>query len=341
VSADHSAAITDDHDRETWPRMTSEKRLPSSVSATSVGYAGNHDADGSRAPASDSPDRRNAAFALADRIVGLVDPSTALDLGCADGLLVQALVSRGVDAYGRDSSERAVDSADGEVRDRLSVAAATSPIDRRYDLVICVDVLERLSAEDAQTVIDAIGASTDRVLFSSAPDDFGTSGHVNVHPTAQWAAWFAERGFYRRTDADLTFLASWAVLFERGDLTRRAIVERYETQLAPLQQEVLEKRRSLLDATRQIEALQRVPREVADSDASIMARHAALVARDNVIGLEAQIGTLENQLAEARHRVKTVRARLQQRDKEITELRSSRSWRVGRAILRPAAWFKR
>jgi chromosome segregation ATPase len=162
-----------------------------------------------------------------------------------------------------------------------------------------------------------------------------------VHPTAQWAAWFAERGFFRRTDADTSFLTPWSILFERADLSKHAIVTRYEEQFAPLHREVLDKRRALLEANRVIAELKRVPREVADNDASIQSRHAALVARDNVIGLEAQVATLQNKLAETRHRLKTVRERLQERNQEIAALRGSRSWRVGRALVKPAAWLKR
>ncbi len=82
----------------------------------------------------------------------------------------------------------------------------------------CIEVLEHMSPADAQVAIDNIAAVTDRLLFSSSPGDHDEPTHVNTRPTAQWAAWFAERGFFRRTDVDLSFLSPWAVLFERGEL---------------------------------------------------------------------------------------------------------------------------
>ena len=60
-----------------------------------------------------------------------------------------------------------------------------------------------MSAADAQLAIDHSAAVTDRVLFSSSPVDHDEPTHINTQPPRAWAAWFAERGFFRRTDVDL------------------------------------------------------------------------------------------------------------------------------------------
>ncbi|MGY2874211.1 SAM-dependent methyltransferase [Marmoricola sp. URHA0025 HA25] len=324
--------------------MTSEKRVTSSLSTAPVDYADNYynhyDVEELGAYGWDTPHWRNFFTAVADRIVGLLDPSTSLDVGCAKGLLVQALVSRGVDAHGRDISEYAVDSAHPDVRDRLTVTSATEPIEGRYDLITCVEVLEHLSPEDAQKAIDVMCAATDTILFSSTPADFDESTHVNVHPTPQWAAWFAERGFYRRVDADVTFLATWAVLFERADLTKRTIVERYESQFAPLNAEVIEKRRALLEAERQLTEAVAVGGAAATDDAGLLARHAELTAIDHVVGLEATAARLEYDLKAIRVRVRRLRKQLAERDAEIAALRGSRTMRIGRMFTRPLGRLK-
>ncbi len=46
---------------------------------------------------------------LADSIVATLGPRTALDVGCATGMLVEALRDRGVDARGIDVSAWAID----------------------------------------------------------------------------------------------------------------------------------------------------------------------------------------------------------------------------------------
>lgn len=281
---------------------------------------------------------RTFFLVVADRLVGIANPHTVLDVGCARGLLVQALVARGVDAHGIDISEHAVHSAHEDVRDRLRVASAVEPWSERHDLVSCIEVLEHMSPLDAQKAIDNITSATDLVLFSSSPGDHHEPTHVNTHPTAQWAAWFAERGFFRRTDVDVSFLSPWAVLFERADLTLHTLTQRYEHQLGLIHTELLDKRTALLESHRRISSLNeqlesQVSGTVAEQAALVErweaevldARHQLLTQRDHIIGTEAEVTRLQRdherlkadlarsrkQLANVRARLKDARARLQ------------------------------
>src|SRR3954462_11620641 len=128
--------------------MTSENPVTSSLYTAPLdyadGYYDHYHADDEGAYGWETPHWRDFFTAVADRIVGLLDPSTSLDVGCAKGMLVQALASRGVDAHGRDISGYAVESAPPDVRARLTVTSATEPIEGRYDLITCVEVLEHL-----------------------------------------------------------------------------------------------------------------------------------------------------------------------------------------------------
>ncbi|HSV39674.1 MAG TPA: hypothetical protein VLI04_13035, partial [Nocardioidaceae bacterium] len=114
---------------------------------------------------------------------------------------------------------------------------------------------------------------------------------------------------YRNTGADATFLAGWAVVFERADLSRRSIVERYEQLVAPLQQEVADKRRALLEAHRQ--QASGPASSMVDSDKEFLARHADLTARDHVIGLEASLSAAEAKLRDVRSRNRQLRDKLE------------------------------
>jgi SAM-dependent methyltransferase len=270
----------------------------------------------------DNPEWRAFFLAVADRLVGIANPRTVLDVGCARGLLVQALVERGVDAHGTDISEHAVSSAHDDVRHRLVVASAAEPITQRYDLVTCIEVLEHMGPLDAERAIDAMTAASDVVVFSSSPADHDEATHVNTRPTAQWAASFAERGFFRRTDVDLGFLSPWAVMFERADLTSHTLAQRYESQLDRVHTELLEKRSALLEAHRRIATLNEqleahVSGKVAEQarqleqwQAEVLdARHQLLTTRDHVIGTEAEVTRLRGE--NARLRVERNRARKQ------------------------------
>lgn len=283
----------------------------------------------------DNPQWRDFFQVVADRLVGIANPRTVLDVGCARGLLVQALVARGVDATGTDISAHAIDSAHDDVRARLSVASAAEPWDGRFDLITCIEVLEHMSPVEAQKAIDNMVASTDLVLFSSSPADHDEPTHVNTRPTAQWAGWFAERGFFRRTDVDVSFLSPWAVLFERSDLTVHALAQRYEEQLSALSAELLGKRAALLESHRRISSLNEqvvshTSGPVAKQAAAVErwekevleARHQLLTQRDHVIGTEAEVARLKGDHARLRGELTRVRkqvSNLRERVKESRE----------------------
>ncbi len=257
---------------------------------------------------------------VADRIIAVTGGGRTLDVGCAKGLLVQALREKGVEAEGFDISEHAVSTAHADVRPHLWVASGVDPIAKTYDLVTCIEVIEHIAPDDAQRTLDRITGATDRVLFSSSPRDHDEPTHVNTKPTATWAAWFAERGFHRRTDVDLTFLSPWAVLFERSELSSRDLVQRYERYLADVTTELLEKRASLLNAHRSISGLRDeveagTSKQMAEQvevaatqlaeqvelvrkfEAEVLeTRHSLLVRRDHVVGTEAEIGRLNRQV---------------------------------------------
>ncbi|WP_210438368.1 class I SAM-dependent methyltransferase [Nocardioides xinjiangensis] len=280
----------------------------------------------------DNEEWRAFFHSLADRVVAIANPRSVLDVGCARGLFVQALAAKGVEASGIDISEHAIASAHADVRDRLRVASATAPLGGRYDLVTFIEVIEHMSPADAQLALDNITAATDLVLFSSSPGDHDEPTHINTRPTAQWAAWFAERGFFRRTDVDLSFLSPWAVLFERGELTLRTLTQRYEQQFAVVNTELMEKRQALLESHRRISSLNDqlesgVSGKVAEQAALVRqweaevleARHQLLTTRDHVVGTEAEVARLtrdnerlRGDLARAKKQLGNVRGRLKQ-----------------------------
>jgi hypothetical protein len=197
--------------------------------------------------------------AVADAVVATFAPSTSYDAGCAIGLLVRALVDRGVDARGGDISQYAVEQAPPGLRERLEVKDLAEPLDGRYDLVTCVEVLEHMSPADAQKAIAHLCAATDVILFSSTPEDFREATHVNVRTPASWAADFARHGFFRRMDVDASFLSPWAVVFAREQVTAVEAVHRYEDLVTPLRREVQEKRQALLETQREADRLRQLP----------------------------------------------------------------------------------
>ncbi|HEY0888881.1 MAG TPA: hypothetical protein VGE38_04645 [Nocardioides sp.] len=70
-------------------------------------------------------------------------------------------------------------------------------------------------------------------------------------------------------------------------------------------------------------------------DAAMLAKHEALTAVDHVIGLEATIARLELDLRRSRSKIRALREKVAERDKEIAAIRASTTWKVGRAVTRP------
>jgi SAM-dependent methyltransferase len=294
---------------------------------------------------------------IADHIIAQLAPRTALDAGCAKGFLVAALAERGVDASGVDISEYAIKEAAAGARDRVSVHSLTEPLAGRWDVVICIEVLEHMSPADTQIAIDNICAVTDRVLLSSTPHDFAEPSHVNVRPVSTWAQWFANRGFFRRTDLDLSYLSPWAVVFERRSLTPADVAYLYEVELAPLREEMITKQVLLLEADRRIGELSAEAETARNAEDAVPAyEHELRHDVDRVLSLVDQVIGLQAEIAEERYRHdlalwaaaeaadaerKRLLAHAALADERVTNLVQSRTWRIGHAVLGPPHRLRR
>ena len=193
---------------------------------------------------------------VADRIIAGIAPQTSLDVGCAFGFLVEALRDRGVDAKGTDVSDYAISQVGGSAVGHCSVVSGLEPIEGRYDLISCVEVIEHISAEDGRTLVANMAAATDKILLSSTPYDFAEPTHINVQPVEYWAELLAEVGFYRDVDHDASYLTSWAGLFVKRDLTPSAVVRDYERSEFRVREEVVELRRAIQEQYAQIGQLE-------------------------------------------------------------------------------------
>ncbi len=154
-------------------------------------------------------------------------PKTAVDVGCAYGLFVEALVDAGVDAYGYDISPFAVSNARDDMGQRINVGSVTEPIplrnNQKYDIAICIEVLEHLPPEQADLAIKNLCAASDQVLFSSTPDNFEEPTHFNVLATEEWLKMFAENGFFPSAFAKANFIAEHAIAVRKMAGLRRVV----------------------------------------------------------------------------------------------------------------------
>lgn len=168
---------------------------------------------------------------IADCIIEEIHPSTVLDAGCAKGFLVEALRDRGVEAYGIDISEYAVSQVREDIRPFCSVGSLAETLDRDYDLIITIEVLEHLSPRDGILAIRNLCQHSERILFSSTPDDKEEPTHICVQTPDYWARLFAENGYWHKLEFNASFISPQAMYFVKADKSIEAVVAYYEQML--------------------------------------------------------------------------------------------------------------
>ena len=221
---------------------------------------------------------------LAEHISLEFAPRKVLDAGCAKGFLVEALRDRGIDAYGVDFSDYAIASVREDVRPYCWVGSLTEDLKDDYDLIVCIEVLEHMAADESEIAIANICRHTDDVLFSSTPSDYGEATHINLHSAEWWAERFARNGFFRDTGHDASYLTAWAVRFRRGRDPLARVIGSYEGVLARSATEARERAALVLE---QAEALEEQGRELAEL-------------RTSAEPLRTRVAELESQLAAVR-----------------------------------------
>ena len=233
---------------------------------------------------------------IADAIARDIQPQTVLDVGCAIGLLVETLRERGVEAYGVDVSEYAIEQVHPAVRRYCRVGGATEPFGRRYDLITCIEVLEHMPPEQAQEAIANLCAHADGVLFSSSPFDYAEVTHFNVQPPDYWARLFAQQGFFRDVDVDGGFLTPWAVYFRRQGKPLAQVVGDYERSFWQMRQESraraqvnLEQREQLAQQEARLQGLEQQLARTQGGQPADLAR-----AQQENAALRAQLATIES-----------------------------------------------
>jgi SAM-dependent methyltransferase len=236
--------------------------------------------------------------AMADAIVRDLRPTTVLDAGCGMGFLVEALRERGVEAWGVDISEHAISQVHESVREHCQVGTLTEPLGRRYDLIVCVEVLEHIPPAEANAAVASLCAASDRLLLSSSRDDYGEATHVNVQAPEAWSAMLAQNGFLRDVEHDVSYVTPWAALYTRSSEPLAEMVRRYDRSWWRLRQEADQLRDSLLTAHGRLAELEEQGTENrSELQAELERRQEEILKlRDLLIGKDAELGAAKGRL---------------------------------------------
>lgn len=184
---------------------------------------------------------------ISNHIVQRLAPQTMLDAGCAMGYLVEFLRDKGVEAFGVDISEYAINNVRSDIRPYCWVGSITNPFPQKYDLIVSIEVLEHLPAKEAEQALANLCQHTDDIIFSSSPFDYKEATHFHVNPPEYWAEQFALHGFFRDVDFDASFITPWAARFRRRQEPIHRLTREYERKFWLLWKENCDTRSLILD----------------------------------------------------------------------------------------------
>ncbi len=300
---------------------------------------------------------------IAEAVQVTLKPDTVLDAGCAMGVLVESLRGRGIDAEGVDISEFAIAQVPDEFAPYCRQASLAEPIDKQYDLIISIEVLEHIPEIELQKAIDNLCNSTDRILFSSTPFHYEDPTHINIKQPEQWSAEFAKRGFFRDLNYDASFIEMWSALYVRRDLGLEEVVEHYDRDHWYQKREIFQTRKGIIDLQA---ALAKIEDAVGSGDATggadtvedrvlaaldraadaeAEAFRQKLLLTDEIVGSKAATGEALGRVAELEAELiaaHALHAAYKDRSNEVEDLHqhikdihASATWRIGQKLLAP------
>ena len=136
----------------------------------------------------------------ARKILGLVfeytRPQSVLDVGCGLGTWMSVARELGVADF-RGIEGRWLDASQLQVeRELVTTLDLEQPfsLHRKFDLAICLEVAEHVSASAAEPLVESLAGHSDLVLFSAAIPHQGGHHHVNEQFPDYWKLRFAKHG---------------------------------------------------------------------------------------------------------------------------------------------------
>jgi SAM-dependent methyltransferase len=141
----------------------------------------------------------NAPKEVVPYLIETFKPQSVLDVGCGIGTWLQAFSDAGIkDIKGLDGDFVDRDMLKENIGiDDFQAVDLAGPFDceRKFDLVICLEVAEHLPESAAHGFIGSLTRHADTIIFSAALPGQGGQNHLNEQWKAYWIDKFASFNF--------------------------------------------------------------------------------------------------------------------------------------------------
>ena len=144
---------------------------------------------------------KNSPKEIIPILIDLIGPRSVVDVGCGLGAWLKVFQENGiVDVLGIEG-EYAKKQNGLVTEDKIAyldlenLIEQPSPIDRKFDLAICLEVAEHLRSDAALPLVKLLTDFSEAVLFSAAVPYQGGINHVNEQWIEYWQELFNRRGY--------------------------------------------------------------------------------------------------------------------------------------------------
>jgi SAM-dependent methyltransferase len=129
-------------------------------------------------------------------------PSSVIDVGCANGFLMEGLAAEGRRIAGIELSPHVREVLPDELQERVQIGDF-SEAGGSWDLVCCVEVAEHIEPDRSEELVAKLVELAERwIYFTAAPPGQTGRGHINCRPHEEWLEWFGALGW--EADQELT-----------------------------------------------------------------------------------------------------------------------------------------
>jgi trans-aconitate methyltransferase len=134
---------------------------------------------------------------VAETLCQELEFETVLDVGCANGFLLEFLLERSKKIRGIEISSDALKVLPDHLKQLVTIADATEiQADTQYDLVTCIEVAEHIDHSKSERLVHYLtSASLNDVYFTAAYPGQPGHGHINCQPQFYWMTRFRDSGF--------------------------------------------------------------------------------------------------------------------------------------------------